>query len=241
MLIYIPLLLLLTFPLYPSHHFPVSRPEIDHRIRLEENQVLKAKIKLLEAQLDKAPEEVIKKHSDEVRSTATDMLFVLSLVTEQDVRIEDIDFCMTHNADVNALDEDEMPPLFHAVQCNITLVRELIRAGADIDYATQTSLGYDTTALVLADKGRNVDTPAIAILLEAGATFPKAYRWLWDDRMTAHRQTLIDTIDETHLLPTILSVIVVNYAFGKPPKINPETEEEYYSDDEVDEVSKDSQ
>lgn len=213
MLIRISLLLLLTFPLYPSQHFPVSQAAVDHQIRLAENKVLKARNKLLQAQFDKAPEEDIKKHDDEVRRTATDMLFVLALLREHDLRLEDIDFCMTHNADVNALDEINTPPLFHAVRSNITLVRELLKAQADVHYAVKTVLGDETTALIMASScsmaviaGVN---PNKSILLEAGVT------------------TMIAAINETQLLPVVLLPIIVGYAFGElPNKINSEVNDE---------------
>lgn len=230
-------LLLLSSSLYPAELSPAQMAEVDHRVQLEQNKVLKAELALVCAQLEKQSEEDIKKHEAEVRRAATEMLFVLAYTKEQGLRLADIDFCLAHNPDVNAVDEEEIPLLFRAASHNITLVRELIRVKADVHRTADTSLSNKTTILQAAEYADNFNRPLVTILLEAGAEIPFNFdhseenpcAWFWEAPMTVHRQNLIDTISEANILLPVLSPIIADYAFGAIPTV-----QEELGDDEMD-------
>lgn len=232
---------LVTLPLSAAELSPLYMAAVDDEVRQARNKVLQAEYILLQAQLDKRSEEKVKKCEEAVQQKAQEMLFMLADLSEAELRVDDVDFCLVHNAGVNAVDVNGYPPLLDAVASkHITLVRMLIAARADAHHRADCSFwGKDTTLVHVADEFDN--KPAMAILLEAGAPIPdedgRPITWFWNDSMIAHRQHLINTINETRLIvPNDVTPIIANYAFGQlphPTAIDPETELPIYPDEIV--------
>lgn len=80
---------------------------VDHKVRQERNKVLQAEYRLLQAQLDKRPAEDIKKCEEAVQQKAQEMLFILADLSEQELRVDDVDFCLAHILEAGFDDETE--------------------------------------------------------------------------------------------------------------------------------------
>lgn len=232
-------ILLILFLVLPLQAADLSS---DRRLILGCKQaVLRADLAFIEAQLNEYSEEEIKKRETIRQTEADNMLSALAEVPESELRCEDIDFCFQYRPNIHR-SKYGVPPLIFASESNITMVRELIKAGADVNQTAYTDLDKHTTALMRTFHTKFSNN--VSILLEAGATMPYDLdlaagaldlRMWQDPTILAHRKTMIDTINETRLLVTNLSPIIVAYAFGKLPKIDPKTGDGYYSDEEGDE------
>jgi hypothetical protein len=241
-MIIIVLLSLISFNLFAAELSPLEMARADDRVRQAQNEVIKAEYALVCAQLEKHSEEDIKGHKAKVAGAAQEMLFTLATLKEQEVRVADIDFCLERKPNLNAIDEDDgCTPLMYAAGGNITLVRELIRAGADLNFDT----GDDPSTAIMAADSANIENPIKLVLLEAGAAFPcypsgRNCWWFWDKNIVAHRQKIIGTINEAHItLLKDLYPLVVDYAFGKPPTLDHEDEHPIKESESSDEDSED--
>lgn len=208
------ILLLLALPLQAAEHSYVK--------------VLDARAKLVRTYQEKQSQEAIQK-------AATDMLSELAVSKKNQMRMSDVNFCLMHKPDVHAVDSDGASLIMDAEEHNnMALVRALVKAGADINYGTDTSFGNDTTALELAWQTGHVHN--MATLFELGATIGHDLNGtttdvsMWQEpAATAHRQKMIDAVTQAGVLFPVLSTTIVNYAFGKSPKFDPETGEGSYS------------
>ena len=118
---------LISFNLFGAELSPLHMARVDDRVREVHNRVLKAEYRRIRAQLEKCSENTIKKYKAAVTDAAQEMLFVLATSKEQELRLADIDFCLER---AQLFDEALVVATSFG---GITLVRELIKKGADVN------------------------------------------------------------------------------------------------------------